>query len=200
MKHRIAPIFVALAVVAACGDSAPRGTGDLADAPPSDVALPDAAPQFAGSIVGPAVPAEGSVLIVWIVASGSPDYAYKFGDGGSVGGQYTASLPGSIPADAFNNDGVAFGVVVLTDKGARPADGRVEESSLHILGVSRNGLVFRTAGTQVAGWRATFPVDMLSCARCIGDPDTNQHDSLAPAACSEVTIDTDPDASACDVF
>jgi hypothetical protein len=196
---KIMPFVVAL-WSAGCGSS-PRDNHGLPDAPVADASAPDAAtPRYSADVVGSAVPAEATVFMVWIVVSGSPDYLYKFGDGASAGGHYTASLSGPLPAEAINADGIAVGFFGLVPKNTHFADGKVDSNALEsvVIGASRNGLVFRTKDAQVTGWRAAFPAGEVSCGRCVAGPTPGSQETLEPAPCSEVAITTG--AQACNVL
>lgn len=177
-----------LCALVGCGGSASRGLPDAAaDAPAADAATG----QYMGDVVGSMVPAEASVLVIWIVVSGSPDYIYKFGAGTSTGARYMASLPGALPAEAINSNGLAVGFLGLVPKNAQIADGKLDQNVLDplILGASRNGIVFRTADSQLTGWPAAFRAGELACGRCITNT-TGGNDTLEPAPCTELTIGT----------
>jgi len=187
--------------VAACGSSS-RDNHGLPDAPAADAPAADApAPQYSGDVVGSAVPAEGTVFMIWVVVSGTPDYLYKFGDGASTGAHYTASLSGPLPAEAINADGIAVGLFGLVPKNTHITDGKVDSNAIEavLLGGSRNGLVFRTKDAQVTGWRAAFPAGEVSCGRCVAGPTPNSNDTLEPAPCSELAITT-TNAEGCNVL
>jgi len=174
--------LVILAIVAACGTSDRSADG------------------FSGAVVGTAIPAEGTVIVGWIVYAGD-DHVYKFGDGSSTGSRYTVALPGPVPAAANNPDGVAFGVVALLTKGAEVPEGPFDGNSLEgmVIGGADGGLVFRAASSTRTGWPEAFPPGEVSCARCVHVA-SGGHDQLEPIACDQLAIDTSPDAQGCNVF
>jgi hypothetical protein len=172
--------LVVLAMVAACGTSDRTTDG------------------FSAEVVGPAVPAQGTVIVGWIAR----DQVYKFGEGASTGGHYTLSLPGAIPTGASQSDGFAFGVVALIPKGTQIPDGPFDGNSVEgtIIGGADGGLVFRAASSSSrTGWVESFPVDELSCARCV-HTSNGDNEELTPIPCEQLAIDTSPDAQGCNVF
>jgi len=172
--------LVVVALVAACGTS---------DRP---------ANEYSADVVGTAIPAEGTVIVGWIAS----DHVYKFGGGSSTGSHYTMSLPGPIPMGASQADGFAFGVVVLLPRGSQVPEGPFDGNSVEdeIIGGADGGLVFRAASSSSrTGWVEAFPVDELSCARCVHTTN-GDNEELEPIPCEQLSIDTSPDAQGCNVF
>jgi hypothetical protein len=123
------------------------------------------------------------------VSSGSPDYAFKFGEGSVTGAKYVVSLDGDPPAEALNRYGIGIGVLALVDAQVAIPEGKVDEATFDaVLGLSpRHAVIWRAEGAQDLSWSGAFPRG-YSCGRCVDAPEGETFDSFEPVECSGIEI------------
>jgi len=198
----IKPGLVGLAVAAlgaGCGDDG-GGSGGGTDAPGSidSPVVADAPVDVSGSgvftvtgTVGTGAPATGRTVVLWVVSSGSPDYIYKYGEGGSSGAQFVASFAAVPPTAAINSYGVGIGIVALLPAGAvLPPDGMVDDRVIDGAGYTPDhGIIYKAPGASAVPWIGPFP-EGYSCGRCVRA--SSGFDSFEPTTCSTVEIDMTP--------
>ena len=141
--------IVALIALAAC-DSTPTQVGDPF--------------TISGTIqnnTGASIPANARVLVVWAVSTGSPDYAYIFGEGTvTAEGTFQLTFPGDPPAAAMNSFGLGVGLLFLTtDQNLKQGIFPQNTSPAGILGISEDySVIFRkNLDPSVAAWPSAFP-------------------------------------------
>ena len=150
--------------------------------------------------VDDAVGGEGrTAAIIWMVATGSPDYGYKFGEGTIANGRFSIALPADPPAEAVNSFGLGIAMVLVPLPGVTWPDGRLSESDLGsvISGISaRHSVIWRAKSLDLGdagvredvSWPYQFPAG-LSCGTCTDAPDGGSFDGFAPFACDQLRID-----------
>jgi len=147
--------------------------------------------------VDPAVQGEGlTAAIIWEV-SGSPDYAYKFGEGTVTHGRFSIALPGDPPAEAINSYGIGVAVIVVLAPGVTLPDGKLAPNILatDIVGISaRNSVIWRAkslnlpeSGPPPDWWPLGFPQG-LACGACTPRPDGGAFDGFAPTVCDQLQV------------
>jgi hypothetical protein len=157
--------------------------------------------------VDAAVQGEGlTAAVFWEVATGSPDYAYKFGEGIVTNGRFSITLPGDPPTEAINSFGIGVGIVVVLAPGVTLPDGRLAPDVLaaDIVGISaRNSVIWRAktldlpeSGPPPNWWPLGFPQG-LACGACTPRPDGGSFDGFAPTACDQLQISAVNTASVC---
>jgi len=189
----------------ASGFDGPSATGGSLDAgggsggttvTPVDAAAP--AGQTISGTVDSDVQGEGrSVVLIWEVSSGSPDYAYKFGEGTVVNGRFSITLPGDPPAAAINSWGVGIAVVVVLPAGETLADGKLSTfGAADVAGVSsRHSVVWKAATLNLPStppadfWPLSFPAG-YACGACTAKPDGGSFERFTPSACDHIQITT----------
>lgn len=197
------------AAATADGPSGPDATIASADAAPPDGAIADAPPvvtsdagpaafSFSGPVTGPGSPAEGVVVVFWVVSASSPDYGYKFGDGVSTGVAYVAGLPTDPPPPEALNAGIfGVGFAVLMPPGTEIAQGIYYDEGVlaPMIGFSaRHAIIYKAMDSGAIGWLAAFPVG-YACGVCVTNP--SGFDSYAPTSCDTVEITTDMTVESC---
>ncbi len=161
--------------------------GDFAMAGANDITV-------AGGVTGANIPNSAKTVVAWVVTSGSPDYLYKFGDGTSSAAKFMVTCGSAPPADAINSYGVGVGLIALLPNSAQIPDGKVDEKSLELLGISGQYAVIWRAPTGAGlTWSLAFPIG-YSCGVCV-PPAEKGFASFKPVECSQVQIDTAADAS-----
>jgi len=176
-------------------DAAVATAPDAADHPAPDAA-PSAAFTLEGDVVGPEIPADGEVIVVWVVSATSPDHAYKYGDGSSTGPRYVFSLADEPPpALAVNDYGggrrLAVGYVLLLPTGTDLPDGILDpESGPTVLGASPTPIIWRegTLGGEFT-WPNAFEEATYQCGRCVPAAEGETFDSFEPGDCGELVIE-----------
>ena len=144
---------------------------------------------------GKTVPASASVKTIWSVSSGSPDYAYAYGDGTSSNATFSTNFPMDPPAEALNADIVGVGILVLYTEGMTPADGKLaSEAEIFANAIGAAGqyaVIFKVKDDPLApAWVKDFPAG-YSCAKGVPAPSGGTFDSFAPVDCAEVEITVD---------
>ena len=148
--------------------------------------------------VDDAVGGEGrTAAIIWMVSSGSPDHAYKFGEGTIANGRFSITLPGDPPAEAVNSFGLGIAMVLVPPPGVTWPDGKLDASVFgpDIAGISaRDSVIWRAksfdfgdAAPPPDWWPLSFPPG-LSCGTCTPAPDGGSFDGFAPFACDQLQI------------
>jgi hypothetical protein len=147
-----------------------------------------------GLVAGDHVPEGAKAVVVWSISSGSPDYAFKYGEGSSSGSKFTVTLSADPPAEAINSYGVGVGVVALVPASATVPEGKVTGEQLELLGLSASYAVIwkAEAASGVNGWMKTFPSG-FACGRCVPAPSGESFDSFTQVDCSQVQIDAPSD-------
>jgi len=159
----------------ACGDEDDVGSGGV---------------SLSGSITGEAPPTAAKVSVVWSVSSGSPDYAYVFGDGDFSGGQFTLNFVEKPPVEALNSYGVGVGFVVLVPDDVEISEGVLDDESLPIQGISNDHSVLWIApAASGPDWAEDFDTG-YGCGACVPAAEGETFDSFEPVSCDEVVIDT----------
>jgi hypothetical protein len=156
-----------------------------------------------GALVGSTAPASGKVAIIWSVSSGSPDYAYVFGEGTSTGTRYIVTPEGPPPEEALNRYGVGIGVLALFPKDTELPEGKLDEDAMpEPLGISQDhAIIWRAADATGPEWSSSFPAG-YSCGVCVRVPDSGDgvfhgFDSFEPEDCSKVDIAVGSSGDAC---
>jgi len=187
----------------AAPDAAVATSPDAADPPTPDAAVSGDF-TLEGDVVGPEIPADAEVILVWAVSSTSPDHAYKFGDGSSTGPRFVVSLAGEPPPDLAINDygsgrRLAVGYVLLVPTGTDFPEGILDpEAELTLLGASRTPIIWRE-GTFGSGfpWPDAFEEGTYECGRCVPAAEGETFDAYEPMDCGEVVIEAPPVENDC---
>jgi hypothetical protein len=148
--------------------------------------------------VDEAVQGEGQrAAIIWEVSSGSPDYAYKFGEGTVTQGRFSITLPGDPPLDAINSFGIGVGFVVVLASGVMVPDGKIAADIFEkfVVGISaRNSVIWRAKslalpdpGPPPDWWPLGFP-EGFACGVCTPRPDGGSFDGFVPTSCAELGV------------
>jgi hypothetical protein len=185
-------LLLALSAVIGCESSSPRPTSGGA---------------VSGS-VDEAVGGEGrTAALIWMVSTGSPDYAYKLGEGTIAKGKFSITLAGDPPAEAINSFGLGIAMVLVPPPGEAWPDGRLPQSVFNstIAGISaRNSVIWRTksldfgdAGIPADFWGSDFPPG-LSCGVCTPAPPGSSFEEFAPSACDQLRISAYAQEEVCD--
>jgi len=143
-------------------------------------------------IVGTGAPATARTVVIWVVTSGSPDYIYKYGEGGSSGAQFVVSFAAVPPPAAINAYGVGIGIVAVLPPGVNvPTDGMVSDSVIDNAGYTTDhGIIYKAPGaSNVVPWIGPFP-EGYSCGVCVRA--SSGFDSFQPTTCSTVEVDMTP--------
>jgi hypothetical protein len=157
--------------------------------------------------VDAAVRGEGlTAAIIWEITSGSPDYAYKFGEATVTNGRFSITLPGDPPAEAINSFGIGIAVIVVLAPGVTFPDGKLAANvfSTHVVGISaRNSVIWRSkslnlpdSGPPPDWWPLGFPQG-FACGACTPRPDGGSFDGFAPTACDQLQISVFDTATVC---
>lgn len=179
--------LIGIPCVACSGD----GTGDGA--------LPDG--PVSGSVTGSQIPHEAKAVVIWSVTSGSPDYAYKFGEGASRDAKFSVNFDGQIPAEAINSYGVGVGLIALVPPATTLPDGKLDgahdgnpsSKELTPLGItSQYAIIYKTDTAKDFKWSTSFPAG-LSCGVCVPAPEGEVFDSFEPIDCDKLKIETASD-------
>jgi hypothetical protein len=162
-------------------------------------------PTISGPLTGSAVPAMGKVFIVWAVSSGSPDYAFKFGEGTSRQGHYVLGPLADPPAEALNrypgDAQIGVGTLVLAPADVAVPDGVVTESDVsRMIGLStRHAIIWKKGELACSSeprcgdhWLNAFPQG-LSCGRCVPAKPGESFDRFEKTSCDDVGIETASD-------
>jgi hypothetical protein len=140
-----------------------------------------------------------TAVLIWEVSSGSPDYAYKFGEGTVADGRFSITLPSDPPADAINSFGLGIAIVMVLPAGQTMADGKLAADAFNIhdmAGVStRYGVIWRA---QTLSLPSTAPEDFwplsflagYACGACTPKPDGGSFEGFAPTSCDQVQLTT----------
>jgi hypothetical protein len=144
--------------------------------------------------------------MIWTVSSGSPDYAYKFGEGTVTNGRFAITLPSDPPAEAVESFGIGIGIVMVLAPGVVLPDGKITTafSAADILGLSTRGSVVWRAkslnlpdvGPPPGWWPLSFPVG-YACGACTPAPDAGGFDGFAPTSCDQIQINAYVQADVC---
>jgi hypothetical protein len=151
MNIRSASLVVLLPLLVACGD----------DGGPTAPPLPVTVSGTIQNVNGATIPANARVLVIWEVSSGSPDYAYVWGEGTvHSNGTFSIVFAENPPAAALNNGQLGVGLLVLT------TDQNIDEGQLPdtfdaqaLLGISEDHAVIFTknlTGAAAADWPGRF--------------------------------------------
>ena len=138
------------------------------------------------------VPDSGTVLVIWSVSSGSPDYMYHFGSGSSDGSVFELKLDADPPPEALNSYGLGVGVLILVASDYSIEDGQVpnpseEELEQESAGASgQYAIIYKAPDAQELDWMGSFPAG-YSCGKCVETGDT--FDAFEPVDCKDVKID-----------
>ena len=111
------------------------------------------------------IPSDARVLVVWIVSSGTADYAYVFGEGtvDTSAGTFRVELDAPAPSAALNSNRLGVGFIVLsTNQEVRSGDDITTVAEEELLGAAERYAVNYTNGARAAvadirGWAADFP-------------------------------------------
>ncbi len=147
-----AALGAALVTASACDDS-------TAPATPFTVSGTLAGAQLA------ALPVGARVVVLWVVTSGSEDYAYVYG-GGTIdraARTFTVRLPNRPPRDALNSYDVGVGIVLAVHGDAALPTGRVTDFAVldaaSIGAAGQYAVIYKGAAatTLPLEWIAPFP-------------------------------------------
>lgn len=181
----------------ASADAAVETPPDAADRPTPDAA--SGAFTLEGDVVGAEIPADAEVIVAWAVSSGSPDHAYKYGDGSSTGPRYVFSLEDGPPPDLAINDygggrRVAVGFALLVPTGTDIPEGILDpEADLTVLGVSRMPIIWRDGALGGdLDWANDFEEATYRCGRCVPAAEGETFDGFEPIDCGELVIEAPP--------
>lgn len=193
MKH----VLLALFLLVGCGDDG--GGGGTPDAAVDSSGSGDSGGGGAFSVTGVVngmAPANTNVAVIWVVSSGSPDYAYKYGDGSVAGATFTASFAAAAPAAALNNGTIGVGIVVQLAPGTTAPDGMFDEATFDTATgfTPLHSIIFKVDGATGVDWIEAFPTG-YSCGMCVQNG--TGFDGWAPTDCSNVTIEQGLTAEAC---
>jgi hypothetical protein len=173
-----AALAASLCLACSDGGSDPEHTNQ----PLSELALE-------GSVAGQVDAERTRAIAVWNVTSGSPDYAFKYGDGSSSGHRFVLSLDGAPPSEAVNAYGVAVGLVVLVPVNVEIPEGKVTEETLQLLGFSTQyAIIWKATASSGEGWMQTFP-NGYACGRCKAAPEGSTFDSYERVSCSQFEVE-----------
>jgi hypothetical protein len=144
---------------------------------------------ISGNYSGTDIPAGSKIAILWMVTSGSPDYAYKLGEGTMGDGSFSITLPEPLPSECVNSWGAAVGLVVAMRSDLTIPDGEIEgDEPEGLLGVSaRQAIIWREAALDGNGpsWANDFSVG-YSCGQCV--PTGETFDAYEPANCDDSIV------------
>jgi hypothetical protein len=144
--------------------------------------------SVSGSVTGSTVPTGAKAVVIWTVSSGSPDYAYKFGEGPTTDTRFTVTFSDSPPTEAINSYGLGIGVVGLVAEGTEIPTGRIDVGEREFLGVTpRHAVIWRSASANDLSWSTAFPRG-FSCGQCVPASPDETFDAFAPVDCSQVQI------------
>ncbi len=142
-----------------------------------------------GSVTGEMVAERTRAVAVWNVTSGSPDYAFKYGEGSSTGRDFVLSLGSAPPAEAVNAYGVAVGIVALVPEDVEIPEGKVTAEALQMLGFStKHAIIWKATPTSGMGWMQSFPGG-YACGRCKAAPEGETLDSYERVSCSQFQVE-----------
>jgi len=98
-------------------------------------------------------------------------------------------VPGDPPVGAIGAGGIGVGIIGLVPTGTDVPDGPLSESVLeNLVGQSAlHALVWKSPSGPGNSWSGPFPAK-FACGGCVMG---SGPDSLAPVACSAVTVQTD---------
>ncbi|WP_437934294.1 hypothetical protein [Sorangium sp. So ce341] len=151
-----------------------------------------------GPISGDAVPQDAQAIVAWVVSSGSPDYAFSFGDGSVSGVTFTVGFGSAPPSEAINSHGVGVGIVFLLEPGTDVPEGVLDEEVIEaaVLGASpRHAIIWRDPAGLGTRWSDGFP-DGFGCGKCVAAPEGETFDAYEPVDCSEVEVQATSDFDA----
>jgi len=138
-----------------------------------------------------AIPSDARLIGVWTVSSGTPDYAYVFGEGtiNRQTGTFRIVFDAPPPAEALNNGALGVGfLVATTDQSVKNGD---------IIGAALNGFIGITAqhavifvgnlpvALQFRGWAADFE---SGYGAGVGVPVPGDFDKFAPVSRSSLQL------------
>lgn len=177
-------LIAALFALSSCGDS-------TSPEPPTPFTV-------SGTLSGPqlaALPAGSRVVLLWVVTSSSPDYAYVFGDGtiDAANGRFTMTIADRPPRAALNSYGLGVGIPVVVGPGASIPTGRLDDVAAlqaAALGAAGNYAVIYTAAARPSqmtelAWVDAFPLG-YGVGRGIILPGT--FDGFEPVASTTIEI------------
>ncbi|WP_437566795.1 hypothetical protein [Sorangium sp. So ce542] len=147
-----------------------------------------------GPISGDAVPQDTQVIVAWVVSSGSPDYAFSFGDGSVSGVTFTVGFGSAPPSEAINSHGVGVGVVFLLEPGTDVPEGVLDEEVIEaaVVGASpRHAIIWRDPSGPGTSWSDGFPYG-FGCGKCAA-AEGETFDTYEPVDCSEVEVQATSD-------
>jgi hypothetical protein len=131
------------------------------------------------------------VVVFWSVSSGSPDYAYVFGEGTATGGSFALPLGERPPPEAVNSYGVAIGMLGELREGVSVPTGKLDTSfddeKDMVSASTRHAIIWRDPGNEGLPWSGTFSPG-YSCGSCVDAPEGETFDSYVPVDCSEVRL------------
>jgi len=155
MRLRVSALLASVVLAStACGDS-PVGTGEGK--------LPFTVSGPLDNRTAAPVPEGARAVVLWVVSSGSPDYAYVYGAGtvDRATNRFTVTFDAPPPAEALNQpDGLGVGIVLLTTD-ATLAEGRwpADYDMAKIVGLSGQHAVIYLSGDpakEPVAWLRAF--------------------------------------------
>jgi len=167
--HRLAPLALAVAMLAACGDSTgSSGTTFVVRGPLTNVS-------------GQPVPANARVVVAWVVTSADPDYTYIYGEGTVQSSTYQVTFTAPPPAEALNEGQIGVGIVLLTSGSGLRSGMRLEEAPANTVllgGTGNYGVIYKAVGTVTrVDWADAFP---LGFGAGVGVERPGDFDAFAP--------------------
>jgi hypothetical protein len=187
MKRTLLTSLALAAVLVACGgadDSASTGGGGAGGG------------VFSATMADEtSTPANGSkVVVIWSVSSGSPDYAYSFGQGGQNGGQVSIAFPSVPPPEALNRENLGVGLIALVDANldipAGKLSGKIDARAIRAISAD-HAIIYRGKNEPYTrgGWDASFPSG-FACGKCVPKPAdaTTPFDSFVIEDCAKVVL------------
>jgi hypothetical protein len=148
--HRLAPLALALTILAACSES--NGSSDetfVVGGPLTNVS-------------GQPVPANARVVVAWVVTSADPDYTYIYGEGSVQGATYQVTFTGAPPAAALNAGQIGVGIVLLTSGTGLHSGMRLEDAPPNTVllgGTGNHAVIYKALDTITrVDWADGFPL------------------------------------------
>jgi len=145
---------------------------------------------------GYTVPERANIKLIWQISSGSPDYSYAYGDGISVGTEFSLDLGVAPPAEALNSYGVGVAVLVLFEDGVTLPDGNADDvgDDELLVGAMRGAsgmysIVYVEDGVDTAellGWER-LPAG-FSCVRGVPADAAETFDTFELIECAELEV------------
>lgn len=160
------------------------GCGDGGKGPPGGSSLLDVDGDATGA------PDDSVIAVAWVVSSGSPDYAYKFGEATTSSGSFLITFDAEPPAVALNNGTIGIGVVFQLPPGTSLPEGMIPDAQFDsATGFSSDhSIIFKTEGAPSgeAQWLDAFPSG-YSCGVCVRSG--TGFDAYQKTDCSNVKVE-----------